>query len=141
MTYFKESPVTFTIQLLSKKWTTEIILDLMQGRKRFSDLLEIDDSLTSKVLSDRLKTLYEYGIVEKIVMNMMPLKLKYQLTDKGRWLNRIFFECALYSSSFFPEKIFTEQQVLDDTIIEELQKNFQINNLNIEELKKDYFIM
>jgi len=139
MTYFKESPVAVTIHLLSKKWTTEIILELMNGRKRFSDLLEIDDSLTSKVLSDRLKVLLDYGIIEKIVINMMPLKMKYQLSDKGRLLNRIFFECALYGCFLFPDKIFTGQQELNDNLIDELQKNFQIENVNIEELKKNYF--
>ncbi|MFX0095442.1 MAG: winged helix-turn-helix transcriptional regulator, partial [Candidatus Hodarchaeota archaeon] len=80
MLEFKQSPVNLTLQLISKKWTTEIITELMKGRKRFSDLLEANPNLSSKMLSERLKELYQEGFIDKIVINMIPLRVKYQIT-------------------------------------------------------------
>ena len=139
MIQLKKSPVAVTIQLLSKKWTVEIIFKLMNGRMRYSDLLEIDDSLTSKVLADRLKSLFNNGIVDKIVTNMMPLKLKYQLTEKGRMLQKVFFECALYSSLFFPNEVFYKQSVDFEELIAEITNMFHIEDINLDKLKKTYF--
>ena len=140
MIQFKESPVAVTIKLLSKKWTIEILLKLMNGRMRYSDFLEIDDSLTSKVLADRLKNLYNNGIVDKIVTNMMPLKLKYQLTEKGRMLHRVLFECALYSSLFFPDEVFVKTPVDSEELLAKLINIFQMEDSNLKELKKNYLV-
>lgn len=141
MSIFKESPLTITFQILNKKWTIEIILELFKGRKRFSDLLEIDPSLTSKVLSERLKALYKEGIIEKIVINMMPLKLKYEITEKGKLLNRIFFEIALYSCMFYPDRVFDTppSHEKEKELVEQLRTMFQIENINFENIKANYF--
>ena len=139
MINFKESPVNQTFQILSKKWTIEIIMELLNGRKRFTDLLELDSSLTSKVLSERLKLLLDEEIIDKIIINMMPLKVKYQITDKGRKLNKIFYEMALFTCTFYPEKIFEKQNIDEKELINELRLMFQLDKQNFEEIKKNYF--
>ena len=139
MINFMESPVNQTFQILSYKWTIEIIMELLNGRKRFTDLLELDSSLTSKVLSERLKLLLDEEIIDKINMNMMPLKVKYQITDKGRKLNKIFYEMALFTCTFYPEKIFEKQNIDEKELINELRLMFQLDKQNFEEIKKNYF--
>ena len=101
-------------------------MELFNGRKRFSDLLEIDPTLTSKVLSERLRELFTHNIIEKIVINMMPLKFKYQLTEQGWYLKKTFFECALYSCLYYPSSVFETPPLSDKELIDELSKMFQI---------------
>ncbi len=140
MIFFKESPLIKTFQILSKKWTIEIITELFKGRKRFTDLLEIDSALTSKILSERLKLLLNEGIIDKIIINMMPLKVKYQITNKGRSLNKIFYEMSVFTCTFYPEKVFNEQTYNQTQIIKELRLLFQLDKENFEEIKKNYFL-
>lgn len=102
-------------------------MELFKERKRFSDLLEIDSSLSSKVLSERLKELFDNNIIEKIVINMIPFKFKYQLTEQGRALNKIFFECAQYSCLYFPNKIFDAPPEKKIDILNELREIFKID--------------
>ena len=124
------SPLLLTFQILQKKWTLEIIMELFKGRKRFSDLLEIDESLTSKVLSERIKELYENHIIEKIIINMIPLKFKYQLTDQGIDLNKILFEIAIYSCKYYPEKVIKGETENINEIINKYKQLFGFEKKN-----------
>ncbi|MHA2172226.1 MAG: winged helix-turn-helix transcriptional regulator [Candidatus Kariarchaeaceae archaeon] len=90
-----KSLIDQSLAFLSKKWTVNILLDLMDGRKRFSELLNSNESISNKVLADRLKELVEDNFIQKIVINMIPLTATYQLTEQGRRLNRILFELAV----------------------------------------------
>ncbi len=90
-----KSLIDRSLAFLSKKWTVNILLDLMDGRKRFSELLNSNESISNKVLADRLKELVEDNYIQKIVINMIPLTATYQLTEQGRRLNRILFELAV----------------------------------------------
>lgn len=81
-----------TFSYLRKKWNIQIIKGLFCGCKHFKDFLELHPTLSSKVLSERLKELEEKGIIEKKVLNTVSLQTEYHLTEKGRRLNRIMFE-------------------------------------------------
>ena len=132
MTGIKFSPIQFTLDIISRKWSIEILECLHSGRKRYSDLLELNDQLSSKVLSERLKDLYELGIIDKIVMNIIPMKAKYQLTKKGELLIPILLEMALFSSLNFPDNIFNQSNDFRNEFYSYFNRTF---NLNIEELK------
>jgi DNA-binding HxlR family transcriptional regulator len=134
----KESPVHVSLDLISKKWTVDIINELLTGRKRYSELLEINSSISSKVLSERLKELYKEEIVDKIVINIMPLKAKYQLTEKGRLLKNILFELAVFTSLLYPEKIFEETGTNENEIIDFLGSNYHIDEEEVKLVKKRY---
>ncbi|MHA2363197.1 MAG: winged helix-turn-helix transcriptional regulator [Candidatus Hodarchaeales archaeon] len=138
MLEFQQSPIHYSLELISKKWTINILNELFTGRKRYSDLLEANPSMSSKVLSERLKELYHQGIVDKIVINIMPLKSKYQLTHKGKALNKIFFELAIFSSIYYSEKIFGEKQNTNTDILRFYGKQYLIEEEAIKLQQKKY---
>jgi DNA-binding HxlR family transcriptional regulator len=70
--------------LLGKKWTGLIIRSLLDGPKRFSDLTEIISNISAKVLADRMKELEQLGIITRNVYPEIPVRIEYDLTDKGR---------------------------------------------------------
>ena len=112
-------PVDKTLNLISKKWSIQIIRDMFFGKKHFKEFKEDKPKLSNKVLSNCLKDLEENGLIEKRVLNTTPVATEYYLTDYGRSMNRIVYELAM----------FTLDDELDDTYPEdkraELKKDFK----------------
>ncbi|HET9185449.1 MAG TPA: helix-turn-helix domain-containing protein [Solirubrobacterales bacterium] len=70
------------LAFLGERWAVLVLRDLSLGRRRFD---EIQESLgvASNVLSQRLATLVEEGIVERRRYSQHPERFEYRLTDKG----------------------------------------------------------
>jgi DNA-binding HxlR family transcriptional regulator len=77
------------IQLLGKRWTGLLLDTLMTGPKRFCELTSSVEGLSDRVLSDRLRELEVEGIVERLVYPHIPVRVEYQLTEKGRALKPV----------------------------------------------------
>lgn len=70
--------------VIAQKWNGLLILVLLDGEKRFSEIKELIPELSDKVLADKLKSLEKAQIIERHVSNDTPIKVKYLLTQKGR---------------------------------------------------------
>ena len=70
-------------QLLGKRWTGLLLNALMQGSSRFCELTSLVEGLSDRVLSDRLRELEAEGIVRRVVFPQIPVRVEYQLTEKG----------------------------------------------------------
>lgn len=70
--------------LLGKRWTGLIIHVLMEGPKRFKDISNLIPNMSDKILSDRLKELEALNIIVRRVYAEMPVRIEYELTEKGR---------------------------------------------------------
>lgn len=70
------------LSFLGERWALLVLRDLFLGRRRFD---EIQESLgvASNVLSQRLATLAEEGIVERHRYSEHPERFEYHLTEKG----------------------------------------------------------
>ena len=76
-------------QLLGKRWTGLLLNALLQGSTRFCELTSLVEGLSDRVLSDRLRELEAEGIVKRIVFPQIPVRVEYQLTEKGRALKPV----------------------------------------------------
>lgn len=76
-------------ELLGKKWTGLIVRVLMGGPKRFKDIKEQIPDMSDKMLTDRMKELESLGIVKRTVYPEMPVRIEYDLTEKGRDLEEV----------------------------------------------------
>jgi DNA-binding HxlR family transcriptional regulator len=74
------------VELVGKRWTGAILLVLMDGPLRFSEVKLLVPDLSDRLLSERLKELEAEGIVERRVEPGHPVRVEYGLTDKGRAL-------------------------------------------------------
>ena len=77
------------IQLLGKRWTGLLLYALLEGPQRFCELTATVEGLSDRVLSDRLRELEVEGVVERIVYPQIPVRVEYQLTEKGRALKPV----------------------------------------------------
>ena len=77
------------IQLLGKRWTGLLLYALLEGPRRFCELTTRVEGLSDRVLSDRLRELEIEGVIERIVYPQIPVRVEYQLTEKGRALEPV----------------------------------------------------
>ncbi len=88
-----------TLAVIGGKWKIIIMYHLVDGKKRFNELVRILNSITPHTLSKDLKELEEDGLIEKHTYEVIPPKTEYSLTDKGREL-----QCILIAINNFGEK-------------------------------------
>ena len=88
----------YAVQLLGKRWTGLLIHALMDGPRRFCELTATVEGLSDRVLSDRLRELEVEGIVERIVYPRIPVRVEYQLTEKGHALKPIYEEIQQWAT-------------------------------------------
>jgi DNA-binding HxlR family transcriptional regulator len=74
------------IELIGKRWTGAIVFVLLDGPLRFSEVKVLVPEISDRLLSERMKELEAEGIVQRNVMDAMPVRVEYRLTEKGRAL-------------------------------------------------------
>ena len=79
------------MNIFGGKWTFVIIGELHTGTKRFNELGR-KLGISTKSLSDALKSLESHGVVVRTVHSTTPVTVEYSLTDKGRDFERVFIE-------------------------------------------------
>lgn len=87
-------------ELLGKRWTGLIIRSLLSGAKRFSDIQEIIPALSARMLTERFKELEEQGILVRKVYPEMPVRIEYELTEKGRDLEKSMDEIQKWAEKW-----------------------------------------
>lgn len=71
------------MQIIGKRWTGLLLDALMHGPCRFSELTTLVEGLSDRVLSDRLRELEAEGIIKRVVYPQIPVRVEYELTEKG----------------------------------------------------------
>lgn len=84
-TTFERMPcsVAQTLDIVGEWWTLLIVRDLFYGVSRFEPLRE-HLGISRRILADRLATLVEHGIVERVPYQQHPERVDYLLTDRGQ---------------------------------------------------------
>ncbi|MFF5704622.1 winged helix-turn-helix transcriptional regulator [Streptomyces sp. NPDC012794] len=72
--------------LLSNTWNSVVIWGLRDGPCRHGDLRERIGGISSKVLTETLRRLQSYGLVDRRVRPDAGSRAEYRLTDLGRTL-------------------------------------------------------
>ena len=87
------------LSFLGERWSLLVLRDLFLGRRRFD---EIQDSLgiATNVLSQRLATLVEEGIVERRLYSEHPERFEYRLTEKGRDLQPVLLALLAWGDRY-----------------------------------------
>jgi DNA-binding HxlR family transcriptional regulator len=87
-------------EVLGKKWTGLIIRVMLGGPKRFRDIKEQIPEMSDKMLTDRMKELESLGILTRTVYPEMPVRIEYELTEKGRNLEEVIQSIQSWGESW-----------------------------------------
>lgn len=80
------------IELVGRRWTGAVIHTLLDGPRRFSEILAQVPGLHDRLLAERLRELEVEGVVKRRVYPKIPVRIEYELTKKGRDLERVVAE-------------------------------------------------
>lgn len=87
------------MQMLGKRWTGLIINQLLSGPQRFSHI-KAGLPISGKLLTERLKEMEEEGLVTMKVYAEVPVRVEYELTEKGKALEPIMKEVSKWAETW-----------------------------------------
>ena len=96
---FGKCPFVTAQKIIAGKWAVMILHNLSLKTLRFGELQRELPDLTQATLTKQLRSLEEYGLVNRYVYPQVPPKVEYSLTDIGKE-----FQIVLDSISVWGEK-------------------------------------
>lgn len=94
----RECPLSATLGIVGERWTVLILHDCFDGYSRFDDF-RANIGLSSSMLTSRLKTLVESGILERRRYQEHPVRHEYVLTGLGRSLRPVLVVMAAWRNA------------------------------------------
>lgn len=80
------------VELIGRRWCGAIARALLAGPRYFSELARAIPDISPRALSQRLKELEAEGVVVRRVEATSPVRVRYELTEKGRSLESVLVE-------------------------------------------------
>jgi DNA-binding HxlR family transcriptional regulator len=91
------------VDLLGRRWTALLVQQLADGPRRYSELKDKLDVMSERMLIQRLKELEQAGVILRNVIDDQPVRVEYQLTEKGRALARVVSGLQRWAEEWIPE--------------------------------------
>lgn len=90
------------IELIGSRWSGAILRVLLSGPARYADLRSRIPEINDRMLSERLKELEREGLVDRRVLPETPVRVEYELTEKGKGLERALRAVAAWAEEWIP---------------------------------------
>ncbi|WP_295793991.1 helix-turn-helix domain-containing protein [Mucilaginibacter sp.] len=78
------TPIEFALSHIGGTWKMPILWRLHNNVQRFSELKQDIPHITDKMLTSQLRELESKGLVKRVVYPVVPPKVEYSLTEKGK---------------------------------------------------------
>jgi len=82
--FLADCPTRLAVEIISDKWAVLVLFGLSQQPRRHGELAGLIGGISRKVLTQTLRRLQQYGLVERHAE--APRQVEYSLTDLGRTL-------------------------------------------------------
>jgi DNA-binding HxlR family transcriptional regulator len=80
----KAAPLAEALASVGDRWTLHVVAALLDGPRRFNDLLELVPGIAPNILTQRLRKLEQQTLVVAQPYSERPPRSVYELTDAGR---------------------------------------------------------
>jgi DNA-binding HxlR family transcriptional regulator len=85
-------PVFDALDALRGRWRLPILISLMFGSKRFTELSKEVEGISDKVLAKELKELKLNQLIERTVHDTFPPTVEYSITPHGKSVEMVMIE-------------------------------------------------
>lgn len=82
--FLADCPTRLAVEIITDKWAVLVLFGLSQEPRRHGELVDLIGGVSRKVLTQTLRRLQQYGLVERHAQG--PKHVEYRLTDLGRTL-------------------------------------------------------
>jgi DNA-binding HxlR family transcriptional regulator len=110
------------VELIGSRWTGAIIQTLLQGKTRYALIKSAIPDITDRMLSERLRSLEAEDLVTRWVIADTPIRVEYELTEKGRSLESALREIGTWAERWFPLES-PQDEVSDESERSDTPKN------------------
>ncbi len=101
------------VELIGSRWTGAIIQTLLQGKTRYALIKAAIPDITDRMLSERLRSLEAEDLVTRWVFADSPVRVEYELTEKGRSLENALREIGAWAEQWIPLETPQDESVAD----------------------------
>jgi DNA-binding HxlR family transcriptional regulator len=100
------------VELIGGRWTGAIIQTLLQGKTRYALIKAAIPDITDRMLSERLRSLEAEDLVTRWVIADTPVRVEYELTEKGRSLETALHEISTWANRWIPADVASQDEDL-----------------------------
>jgi DNA-binding HxlR family transcriptional regulator len=95
------------LKVVRGKWSFLVLALLDMGPQRFNQMRRNLDNISIKSLTDVLRHLEEYNVINRQVFPSVPVTVEYSLTDKGRDYIPVLRQMRLWGKKWgeYPENV------------------------------------
>ena len=93
-------PVETTLMLISDRWKVLIIRDLLDGTKRFGEIKKSIGNVSQKVLTAKLRSMENSGLLTRKVYPEVPPRVEYTLTETGYSLKPVLDAMVAWGTEY-----------------------------------------
>lgn len=94
--------VACALDLVGDRWTLLVIRDLAAGKRYYDELLRSPEGIATNILAARLRTLVEYGLIEKEPDPADQRRSAYRFTQNGLCLRELLGDIADWGHKHIP---------------------------------------
>ena len=93
------------LDLVSKRWFSDVLFCIEEGNNRFKLIKDDLKYISDTILSDRLKLLEKYNLINRLDFDEIPPKVEYSLTEKGEELSELLGKMCSFSDTLMGEMV------------------------------------
>lgn len=121
-----KDPIRKFNEILGGKWRLLIVEQLIEGTQRFTEIQQSITGITPRMLTKEIRSLTNYGIVQKEVFREMPPRVEYTLSNYGIKLLPLIEHIRAFGTNYTEneEDILNEKEVelVDELSLPTVQK-------------------
>ena len=91
-------PIAHSLGLVGERWSLLVVRELMQGPRRYTDLVDGLPGIGTNILAARLKALEAGGVIRKTKLPPPAASTVYELTRCGHDLRPVLHELARWGA-------------------------------------------
>jgi DNA-binding HxlR family transcriptional regulator len=115
-------PTVDATQMLTKRWTVLLVKKLLDGPQRFSEM-EGSLLISGRILSERHRELEMEELIKRHVYPDIPVRVEYELTDKGRAMKPIIQEIEKWALAWVKQRSEGSHEICKELVKEEISYN------------------
>lgn len=92
-------PVKATLDLIGGKWKTMILYLISQDINRFGKMEMVVRDISKQMLTTQLRELERDGLIERVIYPVIPPKVEYFLTPKGKSLMPVINQMKIWGET------------------------------------------
>jgi DNA-binding HxlR family transcriptional regulator len=91
------------MEIIGKRWMGAILRVLLHGAHRYNEILFAIPGISDRLLTERLRDLEAEGLVTRRITSPSPIRVEYELTDRGQELELAVRVISAWAEKWLPD--------------------------------------